>query len=352
MFDIIPNVLTSLLAHLLPIYFTYKSLTTATTTPNPLSPHTTTTQTSATPSTALRPWTIYLLTVTLLHTTESLALTLCPLLSYLPLYAWARLFLHLYLLLPGDSQGATFIYTTYISPFLSRHESAIERSIANLTTRARQYGQLGAWAEAAIEWTRINVLGWGPSQKAREKEESERRAREWGAAPSEYLAQILGRFATPAAGNNANEQIARAGVPSASSKMPVNLPAAAGGLLNALGAAANQLAASKPAATDTGAPPPPYSTATASTQTPDAPPSSTSTGRESRPHEKRQAREQQPFPRSRSEAEFVNVDRDDAVPRNERDHLKSGSGSTGWGAWIWGGGSGKGSNGSGKSKSE
>lgn len=140
MFDIIPNTLSLLLTTLLPIYAAHKALS------NPAS--------TLTPST-LAPWLTYFLLLSITNLID-------PFISVLPFAAYLRLFLRLWLLLPGESQGASFAYAAYVRPFLHQHERDIETFIneAHDTVKA-----LGArWIRLAIEWIRTQLLGQTAAQ--------------------------------------------------------------------------------------------------------------------------------------------------------------------------------------------
>ena len=101
----------SLLTTLLPLYLASKALHT-----NSL-PH-------------LTHWLTYFLLLSLLHLTET---HLGFLISWLPLYAWARLAVHLHLLL-----AAPALYTAHLAPWLAAHERRIDRALAALAARAQQ----------------------------------------------------------------------------------------------------------------------------------------------------------------------------------------------------------------------
>ena len=78
------------------------------------------------------------------------------LLSWVPLYAWFRLTLLSYLVLP-QTQGAKILYQTYIHPFLAHHENDIDRMITTAHARAVSAG-LG-YLKQFIEFVKRNVFG-------------------------------------------------------------------------------------------------------------------------------------------------------------------------------------------------
>ena len=106
-------------------------------------------------------------------------------LSWVPFYSWMRLFVHLYLVLPGQ-QGCVFIYKEHIHPFLEEHERQIDRMIADLHEKAKSAGLDGV--KRAIEYVRVQFLGQQPSRPS--------------PPPSRnvsYTTQLFNRFAMPSA---------------------------------------------------------------------------------------------------------------------------------------------------------
>lgn len=77
-------------------------------------------------------------------------------LVWTPFYAWLRLFARLYLILPNP-HGATYIYQTYVYPFLVEHESDIDKSIGKAYDRAKSAGL--QYAKKVLEYIRANVFG-------------------------------------------------------------------------------------------------------------------------------------------------------------------------------------------------
>jgi receptor expression-enhancing protein 1/2/3/4 len=97
---------------------------------------------------------MYWVTVSLLFTAESI---FSFILLWIPFYSWFRLFLHLYLVLPGK-QGATHLYQEYIHPFLAEHENDIDKFISEAHEKAKAAGL--SYAKQAFEWVKVNVMGW------------------------------------------------------------------------------------------------------------------------------------------------------------------------------------------------
>lgn len=163
MFGFIADGLTVAITVLFPIFASYKALHTS----DPA---------------LLAPWLIYFVVLSALATVEN---TLDFILAWVPFYSWLRLFLHLYLILPG-SQGATFLYQTYVEPFLYHHEREIDDFITQSHDSARRAGM--QYVELAIEWVKVNVLGF-----AARKPEPPR------PAGQTYAQSLMGRFQMPSA---------------------------------------------------------------------------------------------------------------------------------------------------------
>ncbi|KAL8715102.1 MAG: hypothetical protein Q9220_001059 [cf. Caloplaca sp. 1 TL-2023] len=134
MFDILPNILSSLLTILFPIFASYKALRTS----DPAQ---------------LTPWLMYWVVISCFSLIEYWTYFVV---SWLPFYAYIRLFLLSYLVLP-QTQGAKLIYQSYIHPFLAHHESDIDVLITNAHDRARAIGL--QYLKRAIDFVKQNVLG-------------------------------------------------------------------------------------------------------------------------------------------------------------------------------------------------
>ena len=80
----------------------------------------------------------------------------------LPFYAYIRLFLLSYLVLP-QTQGAKLLYQQHIHPFLAHHEHEIDRFITSAHDRARSAGLL--YIKRAIEFVKENLLGIQPKPR-------------------------------------------------------------------------------------------------------------------------------------------------------------------------------------------
>ncbi|MCJ1472756.1 hypothetical protein MMC13_001405 [Lambiella insularis] len=134
MFDLIPNLLSSLLTILFPVFASYKALRTS----DPAQ---------------LTPWLMYWVSFALITLFEAWTWYL---ISWVPLYAYIRLILLSYLVLP-QTQGARHLYQSHIHPFLAQHEAEIEHFISETHDKAKKAG-LG-YVEQLIEYIKQNVLG-------------------------------------------------------------------------------------------------------------------------------------------------------------------------------------------------
>jgi receptor expression-enhancing protein 1/2/3/4 len=109
-------------------------------------------------------------------------------LVWIPFYAWFRLFFLLYLVLP-QTQGARYLYETYLHPYLSENENAIEDFIASAHDRAKAAGV--KYLRQAIELLKTKVLGMPPSEQ-----QEDVRAKD---QPQSYTQALLARFSMPGA---------------------------------------------------------------------------------------------------------------------------------------------------------
>ncbi|KAL8674122.1 MAG: hypothetical protein Q9168_001459 [Polycauliona sp. 1 TL-2023] len=134
MFDIIPNLLSSVITILFPIFASYKALRTS----DPAQ---------------LTPWLMYWVVISCFSLVEYWTYFIV---SWVPFYAFFRLFLLSYLVLP-QTQGARLIYQSYIHPFLAHHESDIDILITNAHDRARAVGL--QYLKRAIDFVKQNLLG-------------------------------------------------------------------------------------------------------------------------------------------------------------------------------------------------
>ncbi|KAM7215227.1 receptor expression-enhancing protein 2 [Rhypophila decipiens] len=176
LFDIFPNILSSLASFLFPLYASYKALKTS----DPAQ---------------LTPWLMYWVVLACVFLVESWTGWF---LFWIPFYAHIRLFCLLYLVLP-QTQGAKVIYTTYIHPWLEENENAIEDFIASAHERSKQAGV--AYVKQVIKLI-TDILGMSPPSAAAD---SSAGYTGYGAGagsgtqqPQSYTQSLLARFTLPA----------------------------------------------------------------------------------------------------------------------------------------------------------
>ena len=107
------------------------------------------------------------------------------LVSWIPLYAYIRLILLSYLVLP-QTQGARLLYQSHIHPFLAQHEASIEQFITTTHDRAKKAG-LG-YIEQLIEYIKSNLLGMQPKAISESHNQQD-----------SYAQTLLSRFNLPSA---------------------------------------------------------------------------------------------------------------------------------------------------------
>ncbi|KAI9682794.1 MAG: hypothetical protein M1822_006284 [Bathelium mastoideum] len=183
MFDIIPNLLTYVAPHLHNLQPSQISQSTLPSLPKPIqsanSPLSSAIISTLLPTFAaykalraaspalLAPWLQYFIITSLVSLVLSF---LHPFLFWLPLYAWLRLGLAIYLVAPapsGPASGATYLYNEHVEPWLARHERQIEQGVQDLVERGRSAG-LG-YVRAVAGWLRVRVLG---GEEVRQREEA------------------------------------------------------------------------------------------------------------------------------------------------------------------------------------
>ncbi|KAF2431193.1 hypothetical protein EJ08DRAFT_190810 [Tothia fuscella] len=163
MFSLIADLLTTITTVLFPIFASYKALRTS----DPAQ---------------LTPWLMYWVVLSIALLLES---TFSFVLTWIPFYAWLRLFGHIYLVLPGK-QGATQLYQIYIHPFLTEYESDIDTFISSAHDRARAAGW--QYLKQAIEWFKVTILGNQPRPQTPPNTRQ-----------GSYAQQLLSRFNLPSA---------------------------------------------------------------------------------------------------------------------------------------------------------
>ncbi|KAL2760041.1 hypothetical protein ACRALDRAFT_2038767 [Sodiomyces alcalophilus JCM 7366] len=165
MFGLVPHLLSSLAAFLFPVFASYKALK------------------SSDPA-QLTPWLMYWVVLSCGLLVES---WLDWILFWVPFYSYARLLFLLYLVLP-QTQGARFLYETYVHPFLEDNETHIEQFIADAHDRLKAAGI--SYVKHAIELIKTGILGMPPSEPEPEQAPA-------SAAPQSYTQSLLARFNVP-----------------------------------------------------------------------------------------------------------------------------------------------------------
>lgn len=138
--DIAPNLLSSLLTILFPIFASYKALRTS----DPA---------------ILTPWLMYWVVLSCFSLFEYWTYFIV---SWIPFYAYFRLVLFSYLVLP-QTQGAKLLYQGYIHPFLAHHEHDIDVFIIEAHEKAKKAGW--EYLKMALDWARENVMGQKPKEQ-------------------------------------------------------------------------------------------------------------------------------------------------------------------------------------------
>jgi receptor expression-enhancing protein 1/2/3/4 len=82
---------------------------------------------------------------------------LYPIISYLPFFSWIRFGLHLYLLLPGEQQGAAYIYRNHVDPWFRAHDKDIEHLISTGHDRIKTAGL--DYFKRALAFVKAQLLG-------------------------------------------------------------------------------------------------------------------------------------------------------------------------------------------------
>lgn len=139
MFDTFARLLSSIPTFLFPVFASYKALKTS----DPA---------------LLTPWLMYWVVLACALLFESWAGFI---LTWIPFYAWFRLFFLLYLILP-QTQGARVLYQQHVDPFLHNNELAIDDFISSAHDRAKAAGI--EYLKQAIELIKQHLLGLPPKE--------------------------------------------------------------------------------------------------------------------------------------------------------------------------------------------
>lgn len=89
-----------------------------------------------------------------------------------------------------QTQGARWLYQTYIDPFLTEHEAEIDDFIASAHDRARDAGL--NYLKSALEYVRVHLLGLQPRR-------SPQPASQYASSAGSYTQNLLARFYLPGA---------------------------------------------------------------------------------------------------------------------------------------------------------
>ncbi|KAK4164574.1 TB2/DP1, HVA22 family-domain-containing protein [Cladorrhinum sp. PSN259] len=170
MFDIFAHLLSSITSFLFPLFASYKALKTS----DPAQ---------------LTPWLMYWVVLACALLVESWTIWI---LQWIPFYAYLRLFFLLYLILP-QTQGARQIYEEYIHPYLQQNESTIEEFIASTHEKLKAAGL--AYLKQLIEYIKQNVFGLPANPQAAAAPPPPQQQTAQG-----YTQSLLARFIRPSVG--------------------------------------------------------------------------------------------------------------------------------------------------------
>lgn len=111
----------------------------------------------------LRPWLMYWIVLGVGLSCEAM---FEPLLRLIPLYGYLRFFTLLWLVLP-QTQGAIFLYTTYLEPWLVQHDGALDEFAVNAYIRVRNIAAhyLNSYLGFSITMTELSASHKSPSNQ-------------------------------------------------------------------------------------------------------------------------------------------------------------------------------------------
>ena len=110
--------------------------------------------------------------------------------GWLPFYAYIRLALLSYLVLP-QTQGARVLYQSHVHPFLAKYEHDIDEAIVSMHNNARKAGL--EYLKTAIEFVKQNLLGIQPKQQSFAPQHQSQ------GGGGNYAQNLLSRFNLPSA---------------------------------------------------------------------------------------------------------------------------------------------------------
>ena len=112
--------------------------------------------------------------------------------GWLPFYAYFRLALLSYLVLP-QTQGARLLYQSHVHPFLAKYEHDIDEAIVSMHNNARKAGL--EYLKTAIEFVKQNLLGFQPKEQSFAPPPQQQQQSQGG----NYAQNLLSRFNLPSA---------------------------------------------------------------------------------------------------------------------------------------------------------
>lgn len=150
----------------------------------------------------LHPWLIYWVCLAILTAATSL---IYPIISYFPFFPWIRFGAHLYLLLPGEQQGAAYVYRNHVDPWFKAHDKDIEHLISTGHDRIKAAGL--EYFKKAIAFVKAQLLGEQESSSTSSSSPA-RPTTSTRSAPAQqpqqgqsqnYAQSLLARFTLPSA---------------------------------------------------------------------------------------------------------------------------------------------------------
>ncbi|KAI9700830.1 MAG: hypothetical protein M1836_002199 [Candelina mexicana] len=187
MFNIIANLLSSIITILFPVFASYKALRTSD--PAQLTPWLMywVVLSCALLVEAWTEWVLIWYDTSISKTLSIHSLTALP--PRIPFYPWIRLLLHFYLVLP-QTQGARLLYQSHIHPFLSTYELEIDNFIATTHDRFKAAGL--SYLKNLLAYIKETIFGLPPkSQPSHSPPPS--------AYGNSYVQNLFGRFNLPSA---------------------------------------------------------------------------------------------------------------------------------------------------------
>ncbi|KAI9794329.1 MAG: hypothetical protein M1835_006631 [Candelina submexicana] len=174
MFNIIANLLSSIITILFPIFASYKALRTS----DPAQ---------------LTPWLMYWVVLSCALLVEAWTEWV---LIWIPFYPWIRLLLHFYLVLP-QTQGARLLYQSHIHPFLSTYELEIDNFITTTHDRFKAAGL--SYLKNLLAYIKETIFGLPTPKSQPSSSSSSSHSPPPSAYGNSYVQNLFGRFSLPSA---------------------------------------------------------------------------------------------------------------------------------------------------------